>query len=456
MSSSAEQVVNDGLFRRVFKNSAMLTAGKVYTALVGLLYLALATRALGAHNFGVLILIHAYAVAVRDFVTLKTSQCVVRYGAICLESNKEEDFQKLVKFTMLLDIGFCVAATLVGILAISAVGPSFGVAPELVPVASLYCIMILFNFKATPLGLLRLFDRFDLIAVMLMVVPTIRLVGACVAYVFYRDVSAFLFFWFIAGAVQCLGIVWFGWREFRRQGYSKGMNLEFRHLAQPHQGILSFIWTSHIHRTLYASTVHIATLVVGFLMGPVGAGLFKIAQEASSVLLKPALLFNETVYPEMAKIAVNKDYRRLWSVITHSALVAGAIAGLILLVVFVFGQSLLSLAFGAEYTNAYDVLILLMIAAAIMMTSFALDPALYSIGRPDISMNVRIVTTILHISVMVLLLQEIGLVGAGIAAIAGSLATALLLLFYTNRLIRNKSASSFRRKPESSRKNDSL
>ena len=58
--------------------------------------------------------------------------------------------------------------------------------------------------------------------------------------------------------------------------------------------------------------------------------------------------------------------------------------------VFVFGQSLLSLAFGAEYINAYDVLILLMIAGAIMMTSFALDPALYSIGRPDISMNVRI------------------------------------------------------------------
>ena len=55
-----------GLFRRVFMNSAMLTAGKVYTALVGLLYLALATRALGVHDFGVLILIHAYAVAVRD------------------------------------------------------------------------------------------------------------------------------------------------------------------------------------------------------------------------------------------------------------------------------------------------------------------------------------------------------------------------------------------------------
>ena len=440
MFSGAKQLAADGLFRRVFKNSAMLTAGKVYTALVGLVYLALATRALGAHNFGILILIHAYTVTVRDFVALKTSQCVVRYGAICLESNAREDFQKLVKFTMLLDIGFCVVGALAGILAVPVVGPWFGVTPELIPAATIYCLMILFNFKATPQGLLRLFNRFDLIALMLMVIPTIRLIGACAAYFFYQDVSAFLFFWFIAGAAQCLGIVYFGWREFRHRGFSKGMNLELRHLTRPHQGILSFIGTSHVHRTLYISTVHIATLIVGFLMGPVAAGLFKIAQEASSVLLKPAQLFNETVYPEMAKIAVNRNYRRLWSIITHSALVAGAMAGVILLVIFVFGQSMLSLFFGAEYINAYDVLILLMIAAAIMMTTFALDPALYSIGRPDISMNIRIVTTILHISVMVLLLQEIGLVGAGIAAVAGNLATALLLLFYTNRLIRNKSA----------------
>ena len=440
MASGAEQVVDDGLFRRVFRNSAMLTAGKVYTALVGLLYLALATRALGPHDFGVLILIHAYAVAVRDFVTLKTSQCVVRYGAICLENNARENFQKLVKFTTLLDLGFCAAATLVGMLAVPLVGPRFGVTPELVPVATIYCFMILFNFKATSLGLLRLFDRFDLVALMLMVVPTIRVAGACAAYFFYQHISAFLLFWFLAGAVQCLLTVWFGWREFRRQGFSQDMNLSLKHLVRPHEKIWSFIWTSHIHRTLHVSTVHVATLIVGFLSGPVGAGFFKIAQECATVLIKPAQLFNETVYPEMAKIAVNRNFPRLWSVITHSALVAGAIAAVILLVVFLFGQSLLGLFFGAEFISAYGVMVLLMIAAAVTMATFSLDPALYSIGRPDISMYIRIFTTTLHIAIMFLLIPETGLAGAGIAAIAGSLATGLLLLICASRLIRNKKA----------------
>ena len=142
----------------------------------------------------------------------------------------------------------------------------------------------------------------------------------------------------------------------------------------------------------------------------------------------------------MAKIAVNGNYTRLWSVITHSALVAGAIAAAILLVIFLFGKSLLGLFFGAEYGNAYDVMVLLMIAAAVTMATFALDPALYSIGRPDISMYIRIFTSTLHIAAMFVLLPEIGLTGAGFAALAGSASTALLLVFFTRSLIRRKSA----------------
>ena len=429
--------MSDGLYLRVFKNSAMLTAGKVYTALVGLVYLGLATRALGAHNFGVLILIHAYAVAIRDFVTLKTSLCVVRYGALCLKRDSREDFQKLVKFTMLLDLGFCAVGALVGMLAVPLVAPWFGVTPELAPVATIYCLMILFNFKTTSLGLLRLFDRFDLIALMLMLVPTLRLLGAFIAYLFYQQVSAFLLVWFGAGAIQCFVTVWFGWREFSRRGLGKAMNLSLTGLLKPHEGILPFIWASHVNKTLTTSSVHISTLIVGALSGPVGAGLFKIAQEFANVLVKPALLFTETVYPEMTKIAVIRNYRRLRDVIVHSALAGAVFAGVILAIIFLFGQALLGLFFGAEFANAYDVLLLLMIAAAITMTTFALDPALHSIGRPNISMHVRIVATILHIAGLVLLIPQLGLPGAGIAAIGASLATALPLLFFSHRLIKS-------------------
>ena len=434
--SRVKAAANNGLFRRIFKNSAMLTDGKIYTGLVGLIYLALATRALVPHDFGILILVHAYVTAIRSFTTLKTAQCVVRYGALSLESNDRASFQKLVKFTTLLDFGFCLTGTLLGMSAVVIVGPWFNITPELIPMTTIYCCAILFSFKSTSQGLLYLFNRFDLVAIMLMVVPSIRLIGACVAFVFYRDIIAFLMVWFIAGACNCLSTVYFGWREFKRQGFSENMDCRIDHLTRPHEKIWSFVWTSNIHRTLATGNVHFSTLAVGFLLGPVGAGLFKIAQESASVLVKPADLFNETMFPEMAKIVTSGSGRHLWKVITHSMMVAGAVAGCILLVVFVFGKPLLSLFFGTEFISSYEVLILLMIAAAIAMTTFALDPAMYAIGRPGIAMNIRIFTSLLHISVMIILLMEIGLPGAGIASIISSLATAVLLLFYACRLIK--------------------
>ena len=433
--------MDDGLYLRIFKNSAMLTASKVYTALVGLAYLALATRALGVHNFGVLILIHAYTAAIRDLVTLKTSQCVVRYGALCLERNSRADFQKLVKFTLLLDLGFCVLGTLVGMLAIPLVAPWFGVTPELAPLATIYCLMILFNFKNTSLGLLRLFDRFDLIALMQMLVPTLRLVGALGAFLFYQHVAAFLLVWFGAGVLQCFATVWLGGREFSRRGFGNDMNFSLQQLLRPHEGILPFIWASHINRTLHTSSVHIATLIVGALTGPASAGLFKVAQEFANALVKPALLFTETVYPEMTKIAVLRNFRRLWDVIIHSALAGAALAGAILAIVFLFGQPLLGLFFGAEYVSAYNVLMLLLIAAAVALATFALDPALHAIGRPEVSMRVRLFATLVQVAALLALVPELGLPGAGLAAIAASLVTALPLLFCCYRLIKAEPGS---------------
>jgi len=245
--SKLKLLKNDSLFRRIFKNSAMLTGGKIYTAVVGLIYLALATHSLGAHSFGILVLIHAYVTAIRDFTTFKSAQSIVRYGAIYLKNNDKESFQKLIKFTTLLDIGCCLCGTLISILAISTAVSWFNITPDLIPMATLYCCVILFNFKSTSLGILRLFDRFDLVALMLMVTPSIRLTGAGIVCFMYQNIIAFLFVWFIASAVNCLATVYFGWREFRRQGFATEMNTGLRALTKPHEGIWSFAGTSYIH-----------------------------------------------------------------------------------------------------------------------------------------------------------------------------------------------------------------
>ena len=69
MSSGVEAT---GSFRRLLKHFAMLGGGKTAAGLTGLVYLAIAAKALGAQQLGVLVLIHAYALAFAELVSFKS------------------------------------------------------------------------------------------------------------------------------------------------------------------------------------------------------------------------------------------------------------------------------------------------------------------------------------------------------------------------------------------------
>ncbi len=431
--------LEDGLFRRIFENTALLIGSKGLGAVFGLGYLALSAQALGADRFGVLILVHTYTVVIREFVSFKSWQAVIRYGANCLSRDNRQAFQRLVKFTMLLDVGSSIFGVLIGIAMLQIVGPRLGLTAEIMPMAAFYCGIILFNFKATAIGILRLFDRFDLLAKQMLVIPVLRLLGVTVAFLAGAGLWAYLLVWFVASAVSGIVFLWFGWREFERQGLATGMDWRFRDLTSSHSGIWSFVWTSSLHSTLMLTWSQISTLAVGFVLGPASAGLFKVAQESAGILAKPAQLFTQTIYPELAKLVTSHDTRNLWQVIVRSGVIGAAFGSLVLLVIVLFGQPLLIVIFGIEFAGAYGVLLLLMLAAAISMSTFALDPVMYAVGRPDIPLKVRAATSILHVLATVFLLMQIGLLGAGFAAIASGLVTALLMLFVSARLLNQSS-----------------
>ena len=414
----------------------MLSGGKGATALLGLAYLALATRALGVHYFGVLILIHAYVVVVRDFSAFKTSQCIVRYGAICLQNKTPEHFQQLFKFTLLLEIGSAAIGALIAIVLLPVIGPSLGLPVETIPLATLYCSIILFDFKSSSIGILRLFNRFDLLAKQSLVSPLIRLIGVSISFMTNAGLETFLVIWFLSGIGYTLVSVRSGWYELKQQGMLNNMSWRLHNLTEPFPDIWRFVWSTNINITLNMTASHMSTLAVGFVLGPVSVGLFRIAQEAANILTKPAQMFTETIYPEMAKIATNPEERNLWHIIVRAGLIGAGAALAVTLVIALFGQTLLALVFGAEFTDAYSVLLLLMLAGTITMATFSLDPALYAIGRPELLMKIKILTSVLHILVTLYLLMLIGLLGAGIAAIVSRTATAVLLISCVRKLLK--------------------
>ena len=142
-----------GPLRLIFKNAGILLTGKSIAGLCNLGSLALAARALGPEVFGTLILIHTIVRLVIGISKFQSWQAVIRYGAVSLAAQRQQDFHKLVVFTVLLDAASALLGATVAILVASIIAPYFGWNDDVTSMAMLYGIVVLFSVTATPVGM---------------------------------------------------------------------------------------------------------------------------------------------------------------------------------------------------------------------------------------------------------------------------------------------------------------
>jgi len=399
------------------KNVSVLLGGKAFNAVASLGYLALAARALGAEAFGLLILVHTFTQAVGQLVTFQSWQAVIRYGAEALEQQRRAAFQGLIKFTLLLDLVSATAGVALAAIAAPWIGQYLEWPPEVAHWASLYSGAVLFMVTATPTGLLRLFDRFDLIALQGAVGPLIRLAGAAALAVTGGSLGDFLIVWFVANVAGGTTFLAFAFRELKRRKLLGGMGWSLRGLAKPHAGIWRFVWATNLNTGLGLATKHFSVIAVGWILGPAEAGALRVARQFAEALAKPAKLLAPVIYPELAKLSAQGKGDVLTRLVRRSILTAGTLGLVVLLVVVVAGKMLLQLTVGPEFLGAYGVMILLCLAAVINITAFPLEPLLITAGRAGTVLRVRLLATLIQVPLLLLLLTLTGLLGAGSAAV---------------------------------------
>ena len=370
-----------------------------------------------------LVLVHAVMSGISDVAKFQSWQAVLRYGTLALEQDRATDFRRLIKLTVLLDLASAIVGIIVAVIAVPLLAPTLGWLPEWVPAIQVYAFSILFMVTATPTGLLRLFDRFDLLSVSKAMGSLLRLVGAVWIFVFGGNLETLLVIWFAGTATSGVWLIGHSLRALSTRGLLAGPRLGFRGLTSGHESIKSFLLTTQANTTLSAGTRHFATILVGLLVTPAAVGLYNIAGQVTTLLSRFAKLMKPAIYPEFARLSAQNDVLAIRQLILRSmALMVGAGAVLVIPLV-VFGRSLLVFAFGPQVEAAYGLVVWLSLAAAVRMLAFPLEPALISSGQPGVALRVRVVAVSVFLATLITLLPRIGVEGGGIAGFVAALAS---------------------------------
>lgn len=415
-----------GLVSRILKNMGFLFGGKSSAAVIGLVVLAIAARALTIQELGTLLLLHASIALMTGIATFKSWQALIQFGTKPVQTGDMPRFQSLLRFSIGLDIVAAVFAAILSVTFIVMFRGMLGLPEDVFWFAVSYCLLSATNMRSSPLGILRIYDRFDLISLHDQAVPIVRLIGASLGLWLGAGLMWFILVWMAAAAATNIIMPALALRELARRDALKGLFSKRPTLQAPEPGIWRYAWMSNIDATINLVDKQMPTLLAGALLGPAFAALFKIARDISDVLGKGARLINQVLFPELVRLMVASDIARAMRVIVYSSVCLLGAGMALALLIGVFGPTLFAIALDSNYESVAPIATMLVIAAGLMGAAAPIYSGLYALGNPGRAALSQAITVTITIVLFVLLSISMKTAGPGWAMVIGA-ATGLLI-----------------------------
>ncbi len=404
--------------KRLFTNIGWLLGGRGFNAVMSLVYLYLATNALGIEKFGHFALIVALGQAITGLANFQTWQFIIRWGAngTTDENAPQQDpdpdnVREATGFAIALDMISVVMGTVIAGIVVWTAHWWSPLPAELYALTFGYCVVSLLSIRTTPTGLLRLRFKFATATAAEAVQPAIRASGAILAFFMMPTVTGFILAW--AAAELCVAIaLWIAASRDQRIDLSA---LSLTRIPSKYADVWRFVWSTNMSGSLTVAGKPVVLLLVGSFGGAALAGGFRVAMQLGQALVSLAQTVSKAIFPEL--VHAKENALTLARRMANIALVAGVLAVLIALL---GGRWALEIVTQEDFSGFYWAMVILSVAGAVELIGASLESLLVSAGRAGTAFIVRAIPTVLALVLLDTAIDWNGSKGAAFAVLGSS------------------------------------
>lgn len=401
-------------YARIFRNVSWLFSAQIIVGILGLVSLAIMARAIGPVGIGIIAVVQAFVRAVERLVRLEPWQALIQAGTRALENEQHQRFIGLVKLSLLINVAGAILAGSLTLAASSFAAHFFDLPPMGQHYVQLFAVGTFFSLRPTGLGILRIFDRFDLLAKIDVATAALRLTLSLGALAMGMGIWAFISILLVESLANGLAVFFVAMRVMHGRGHHGVLRANARKALDENPGFLRFLWNSNFNVMLRQSAQRFDVLILSNMVTPEIIGLYHLGKRLADAVLKMSRPLSQAIYPEFARIwagGVVSSFRSI--VFTTSGLLF-----LISVVVFVpiaLNMSwILKLFFGEEFVAATTLVQLQLFAVLISLTGMLLNPALLGMGRDRELVRITLAAAVTFFVLLVPLVNAYGAAGAAI------------------------------------------
>lgn len=409
------------------KNILHLVSGSSGNALLMLVSTTIAARSLGPAAYGVLALVLTVGRLSERLLRFESWQPLIRFAASEDIANDKKKMSELYLYGLFLDVGTALLAAVLTIIVGYALMTVIGLKPEHMPLVAIYAIAIAVNIRGVPTAALRFDGKFRTLAYIQILSSILRLILAAVGLYLGFSLLEFVIIWTVCQALDSLLFLWLGMRVIRKQGIPNPLRANPFGLKDRFPGFMAFAWSTNVSGTLRTLTQEADTLLVSAFAGTAWAGFYHIAKRIAKVAQQVGSMMQAVVYPDMARMWAQKDYKIFGKMIKRIQLVLGLVGIGFLAGFWLVGDWMMHVAFGPEFVQAYPLLVAQLLAVVLIMHAAPSRSALLAMNRPGFVLWVAIASTALFFLTAWLTMPIYGALGANFAHIAFAALTAVAM-----------------------------
>lgn len=420
---------------RIFKSFLNLFSGDMVISVLSIISITFITRTLGVEKYGLLVLIQGICAMVDGLFNFQSWQGFIKFFPQRRDS--KEELKKLIKFSYFQDIVTGIITLIIINLLGNLIGSFYEFSRENIFLLRIFSIYICFNIQGTPTGILRVYERFDLLRNQRILTGILNFILLFLGFYLKGTLGYFLLAYMGTYIFQSFLLNYFAYCQLKKHGLEKFYNISMGFNGE----FFKFNCLTNINSSLDIPVQYLDNLLIGKFLSLEQLGIYKICKTVTLVLDKIGTPIYQIVYPffceQLEKGKRNIVYKRL-------GIITGILFSIIILGIGflnIFGFEILSWIFKVDIYKFKGEINFYVLAKGLAVTFIGIHPLFLALGHIKKETVIILIANGIYLLVLWMTLEKYklyGIIGAYMIQVLLIIILKSLIIFSSSKNKENK------------------
>lgn len=416
LNNYKEKIKNNNFYKNLFKNSFWAFSGDAAASVLNLIITIILIKITGNYNYGILVLAQSYMSIIDTVLNVQCWKSVIQFGQKAIVEKNTEKLNSYVLLGTKIDIVTAILGGIVATLLAPVFGNLLGWSQEAIMCAQIFSVTIFSHLSGTSTAILRILDKFHLVAfqkfltsfikliifiVLLLVNGSISIITAAIAYC-------------TADIVGNLLLVVFALSAYSKKS-SLGVILKSKKAEDTKEFVKFTLWGTA--GMIVDIPINYLDVFIVSLLGNDMVAVFKVFKQCAAIIKKVTSAIQQAIMPQFSELVAKGEKTKAYNIVIKTKNIILKIMLPAVMLIGITAPIWLDLLYGKLYANNWYALLMYLIVEIVALSYTAIHPLYIALNKVKKETFYVLFANIIYALSAIILVKTIGIMGM-IAAIA--------------------------------------